>query len=102
VIAVNGFYCHGPVALQLGRLALLAGRLDAADAHLDHALARAEALRSPVWRAHVLHARSRLYRRLGRRADRSRADRCAAESREIARSAGLVRLLRDLEGPGTA
>lgn len=40
---------HGPIALALGRLALVLGRLDSARAHLTSGLAAAEQLQSPPY-----------------------------------------------------
>jgi DNA-binding CsgD family transcriptional regulator len=49
VVAAGPSGCSGPVALELGRLALLLGRPDEARAHLEVALALARRLQAPRW-----------------------------------------------------
>ena len=47
-IIVNGSTIWGPVARDLGRLALMMGRYDEAEAHLNHATAEHERLGTPT------------------------------------------------------
>jgi DNA-binding winged helix-turn-helix (wHTH) protein/tetratricopeptide (TPR) repeat protein len=100
VVAANGFYCHGPVALYLGQLACTMRDWERAEAWLEIAVERAEALRSPVWRAHALAATARLH--LGRGGPGAKA--CGrAKAREAAQTAarlGMGRLVRELRGLG--
>lgn len=97
VVGQGGRLVHGPVAFHLGLLALTAGDLDAAEHWLESAHASAVAMRSPLWRAHALAARSRACaQRAGAEARRA-ARAQAKEAGAIARELGMVRLLRQLE-----
>jgi DNA-binding SARP family transcriptional activator len=51
VVIGLGAACEGPAARLLGRLAAVTGRPDAAAAHFERALQRAERLRAPVYTA---------------------------------------------------
>lgn len=90
-------FLAGPTSQHLAALALTAGDLDAARRHVELALDRADAMRSPPWRAHALALRSWIGDRCaGADARRSaRAD--ARQARGIARELGMVRLLRQLD-----
>lgn len=98
-ITANGHYCHGPIALYVGRLATLRREWDAAEAYLEVAIARARSLESAVWRAHVLGAQAELYAARGPRSDLARARHLTDEARTLATSIGLGRLLQRLAGP---
>ncbi len=100
VSAANGYYCHGPVALYLGLLACTMRDWDKAEAWLEIARERAEALRSPVWRAHVLAARARMHRMRGSRGDDRRARDAVRQASAIAEPLGMQRVLRDVGALG--
>ena len=100
VVAANGFYCHGPVSLYLGLLACTMRDWERAEEWLEIASDRAGALRSPVWRAHVLAARARMHRGRGARGDDRRAFDAAREAAAIAEPLGMQRVLDEVRGLG--
>ncbi len=93
IIIANGHYSHGPVSLQLGKLATTLAEWDAAESHLEDALERSDRLRSPVWRAQTLASLARLHRTSG---DREHARARAAEATAIATELGMTGLTRSL------
>ncbi|MCC6642709.1 MAG: AAA family ATPase [Deltaproteobacteria bacterium] len=95
-----GYYCHGPVALYLGQLACAARDWTRAEDWLDFARERAEALRSPVWRAHTLAALARMHLGRGERGDKQRGREAAQAAVAIAEPLGMQRLLRDVRALG--
>ncbi|MCC6641688.1 MAG: AAA family ATPase [Deltaproteobacteria bacterium] len=97
IIIANGHYCQGPVALYLGMLACTEEDYDAADEALALSLARSDALRSPVWRAHTLAARARMLLARAERGDRRLAKDVASEALGIAQKLGMGRLCRELD-----
>lgn len=96
IVAGNGRYLFGPVALHLGQLALTFADLDTAERHLETALERAETMRSPPWRAHVLAALALVCEQRATSASRRRAKAFAREATTIAEDLGMARVLRKL------
>jgi tetratricopeptide (TPR) repeat protein len=64
---------NGSVALYLGALARMAGRFDAAEAHLEEALNAHERIRAPYWIAATHLELGRAFVERGRPGDRDRA-----------------------------
>ena len=81
----------GPVALRLGRLAVLLGRWQAAEQHFATALARCELLGAPAIRARVLLEYASALAARGEPADRGRLDVMLEEA---------ARLCEELDLPG--
>lgn len=96
IVAGNGRYCAGPVALHLGKLALTFGDLDAAEQHLEAALEQVDKMRSPPWRAHVLATLALVCERRATATARRRGKTCAREATAIAEDLGMARVLRRL------
>jgi hypothetical protein len=83
----NGRYCNGPIAYHLGTLAITTGDLDEADELLEQALASADPMRSPPWRARALARAGALLRAAWQRGSTPALTRACATGRN-ARSEG--------------
>lgn len=84
--------CYGPVSRYLGMLAAAVGRLDEAQAHFEHALARCDAMGSPVWLAHTQYHFARLLLTRRRAGDAAQGALLAGAARDAAARIGMAAL----------
>jgi len=93
----NGASTSGPLALHLGRLALMLERHDGAEAHLAAASAEHERLGAPIWQTETDYLLGlTLLRRPGGDAERGR--RLLRQAAELARENGAAGIERHAEG----
>src|SRR5262249_7694461 len=88
--------CLGSVERYLGLLAVTLGRLAAAAAHFEAALAAHARLDAPVYRARTAFAYARVLCQRERPGDAERAAVLLAEARSTAEALGMAGLLREL------
>ena len=99
--AVLGYvYTFGSVSLALGKLAAVLGRYDAAERHLESALAANRKIRTIVWTAHAQCELANALLLRGNAADVERAQQLIAAAREAGDRLGLVRLKQRLSRIG--
>src|SRR5262249_29182985 len=101
-VVVAAAVCLGSVERYLGMLAVTLGRLDAAAAHFEAALAAHIRLDAPVYRARTAFAYARLLRRRGKPGDARRAAALLADARATAEALGIGAPLRELRGEPAA
>jgi eukaryotic-like serine/threonine-protein kinase len=94
---LGNVYTYGSVALALGRLAAVLGRLDDAEAHFETALTANRRIRAAIWLGHTQCELADLLLTRGEDRDSARANELIASARQTADVLGLVRLRRKLE-----
>src|SRR5262245_44769500 len=99
---IGSAVCLGSVERYLGMLAVTLGRLDAAAAHFEAALAAHVRLDAPVYRAHTAFAYARLLRRRAKPGDAERATALLADAHHTAEALGMVALLREMRAQDAA
>ena len=94
---LGNVYTCGSVAFALGRLAIVLGDFDNAEAHFESALAANRQIRATVWLGHTQCELASLLLTRDAEHDCARARELIASARQTAHALGLVRLQRKLE-----
>ncbi len=94
---LGNVYTYGSVAFSLGRIAMIMGRQDAAEAHFETAIAANRRIRAAVWLAHAQHELGRALAGRNKKGARTRAKDLIASARHTATALGLVRLGHKLQ-----
>jgi hypothetical protein len=97
VVIATAAACHGPVERHLGLLALTAGRIDAAVAHFEAAIATATRMGARPNVAYAMHGLALALRARDATGDAARAKDLVQDVERLARELGMVSLLRRLE-----
>jgi hypothetical protein len=95
-VVVAAAVCLGSVERYLGMLAVTLGRLDAAAAHFEAALAAHVRLAAPVYRVRTAFAYARLLQRRAKPGDAERAAALLADAHATAETLGMAALLREM------
>ena len=95
-VVIAAAVCLGSVERYLGMLAVTLGRLDAAAAHFEAALAAHVRLDAPVYRARTAFAYARLLQRRAKPGDAERATVLLGEAHTTAEALGMTALLREM------
>jgi DNA-binding CsgD family transcriptional regulator len=82
----------GPVSRTLGVLATALGNYDAAEAHFDDAIMRAQQMGSPPWQAHAQHGYAALLAARARSGDRRRAVQLLTQTLATCDDRGMIAL----------
>jgi hypothetical protein len=88
----TGICCWGPVSYFLGRLAAALGRLDEAERRFEEAIAAAERLATPPWRARAQFSLGTLLLERDDPGDRPRSAALLDASAETAAALGMAGL----------
>jgi DNA-binding CsgD family transcriptional regulator/tetratricopeptide (TPR) repeat protein len=92
--------CYGAVDRHLGVLAATLGESDAAERHLEHALALNRRMGATTWLAHTQYEYARFLRARRRLGDRRRADALLGEAAALAARIGMPALLGRIRALG--